>query len=99
MINLILIDYLSCKRESTLEEIRNKVWKELEKHPDLGAELKSPDNYVFSSVNQEANLVEYYDYSKKLSELKLFNYFFKLVENQGNIEEKLFNSHLSKTLV
>jgi hypothetical protein len=79
--------------------VRNKVWQVLEKQVDLGPELKSPDNYVFSSVDLDANLVEYYDYSKKLSELKLFNYFFKLVESQGNIEEKLFNSHLSKPLV
>lgn len=77
-------------------EVRQRVWQEAKKYPTLIDQLKSADNYVFVSVTQEAKTIEYFDYNKRICDLKLFYTFFKLVEAHGNIEEKTINSNLSK---
>jgi phosphatidylinositol-4,5-bisphosphate 3-kinase len=48
------------------------------------------------SVTQEAKNLEYYDEKKRICDLKLFHPFFKLVEAQGDLEEKSLNSDISK---
>jgi len=88
---------ISCSRDTSLNELRTLIWQEASKFPDYD-DLKMPDNYVFVSVNQEAKSIEYYDYSKRLCDLKLFYLFFKLVEAEGNLEEKLINSNISKAI-
>ena len=59
--------------------------------------LNTSDKYIFSSINEEANYVEFYDYERKFSELKIFQEtpFFKLVKNEGDVKEKLINLELS----
>lgn len=73
------------------------IWQESKNFPYY-ENLKQPDNYVFVSVTQEAKLTEFYDYSKRICDLKLFHLFLKLVELQGDLEEKLINSDISKTI-
>jgi hypothetical protein len=73
------------------------IWLEAKNYPYY-ENLKQPDSYVFISVTQEAKLTEYYDYSKRICDLKLFHLFFKLIEIQGNLEEKLINSDISKSI-
>lgn len=73
------------------------IWQEAKNYPYY-ENLKQQDNYVFVSVTQEAKSNEYYDYSKRICDLRLFHLFFKLVEVQGDLEEKLINSDISKTI-
>lgn len=94
--NGLLIN-IQCSRDTTLHNLRILIWQEAAKYP-YHNDLKLPDNYVFVSVNQEAKAVEYYDYSKRICDLKLFYLFFKLTEAQGNLEEKLVNSSISKAI-
>lgn len=89
-------------REASLADVRHKVWEEVNKlsmqNSGLSFLKKSINDYIFTSVSQDAKNIEYYDYSKKLCDLKLFFTFFKLIEAHGNLEEKSFNSDLSKTV-
>lgn len=73
------------------------IWFDAKNYPCFD-DLLLPDNYVFVSVNQEAKLIEYYDYSKRICDLQLFHTFFKLTEAEGNLEEKLINSKISKAI-
>lgn len=60
--------------------------------------MKSPNQYIFTSVNEEGELVEFYEYDKKFSELRLFPdfAFFKLIENEfDNVSEKLTDLELN----
>jgi phosphatidylinositol-4,5-bisphosphate 3-kinase len=90
---------LNCSREQTLADIKSKVWHEaklLSKRIPSIMKLKPPENYAFMSVSQEAKDVEFFDYSKRLCDLNLAFMFFKLVEIEGDMEEKAFNSDLAK---
>lgn len=92
---------LDIKDDCTLEEVRHKVWLEASKLSKIDSclSLKSSiKDYIFTSVSMEAIVQEFYDYSKRLSDLKLFQYFFQIVETSGNIEEKLYNAQLSKAV-
>lgn len=92
---------LDIKNDLTLEEVRHKVWLEASKLSQIDSCLNmknSIKDYIFTSVTREAVVQEFYDYSKRLSDLKLFQYFFQLVETSGNIEEKLYNAELSKAV-
>lgn len=73
------------------------IWKEAKTYPFYEI-LKQPDSYVFTSVTQDAKSTEFYDNSKRICDLKLFHLFFKLVEVQGDLEEKLINSDISKSI-
>ncbi|RMZ95184.1 phosphatidylinositol 4-5-bisphosphate 3-kinase catalytic subunit alpha isoform [Brachionus plicatilis] len=92
---------LQLKISLTLEEIRQQVWQEASKISKIDPCLSlrnSIKDYIFTSVTREAVVQEFYDYTKRLCDLKLFQYFFQLVETSGNIEEKLYNSELSKAV-
>lgn len=80
-----------------MNELRNLIWQEAKSYPYY-ENLKQSDNYVFVSVTQEAKSTEYYDYSKRICDLKLFHLFFKLVEIEGDLEEKLIDSDIGKTI-
>lgn len=55
------------------------------------------ENYIFTSINEDAEIIEFYDYNKKLNELKLFSDFpfFKLIINEYDLKEKLNDIELS----
>lgn len=80
-------------RDTNLFEIRCKLWENLKDSEQI--ELKTPDKYIFTSVTQDSQNVEYFDYSLKLSDLNLLHWFFKLIEIEGNIEEIHYNSDIS----
>jgi hypothetical protein len=82
----------------TLSEVKQKLWDEIKNIKLLCNQFKPIDNYVFVSISQEAKPVEFYDYTKRLCDLKLFYTFFQLVEAQGDLEEKSFNFDLSKVI-
>jgi phosphatidylinositol-4,5-bisphosphate 3-kinase len=92
---------LNCSRETTLNELKQMVWKEFKKSfcsIDNQFDLKTSENYIFTSVTQEAKTIEYFDLMKRLCDLRLFCPFFQLIEIQGNLEEKALNSDLSKAI-
>jgi len=96
--NGILIT-IQCQREITLRQLKTKVWEENKTYSLINnQQLKHADNYVFVSVTQEAKIIEYYDDEKRICDLKLFYVVFKLVEVQGDLIEKSFNSDLSKAI-
>lgn len=78
-----------------MNEIRSKLYEQALKEFDLT--LNTSDRYIFSSINEEAAYVEFYDYERKFSELKIFQEtpFFKLVKDEGDVKEKLINLELS----
>lgn len=88
---------ITCSRDITLQDLRVRICEEASRISYFD-DLKLPDSYVFVSVNQEAKSIEYYDYSKRLCDLKLFYLFFKLIEAEGNLEEKLLNANISKAI-
>ena len=94
-----LVISLEFEREVTLKAVRDKLWIEVKKchysSAGLIAKLKSIDHYLLVSVSQDAKTVEYYDYSKRLCDLKLFYTFFRVVEIQGDLQEKTYYSNLS----
>lgn len=94
-----LVITLEFARETSLEEVRERVWSEAKKLRPVAAnllnKLKPPENYLLVSVTHDAKPVEYFDYSKRLCDLKLFYTFFKVVEIQGNLQEKTYYSCLS----
>lgn len=95
-INYIFLFFVNIS-ETTLEQVKDKIWENLKQtYPTMIDQFKSNDHYVFVSVSQEAKTVEYYDYSKRLCDLKLFFTFFKVIEAHGNLAENSYNSDLSK---
>ena len=94
--NSMLVTIL-CSKETLLSDLRVLVWLEAKRLPYF-VDLKPADNYVFSSVTQDAKCVEFYDDSKRICDLRLFYTFFKLNEVQGNLEENLINADISKAI-
>lgn len=92
-----LVITLEFARETTLDDVRQRVWSEAKKLRPAAwlNKLKPAENYLLVSVTHDAKCVEYYDYSKRLCDLKLFYTFFKVVEIQGNLQEKTYYSYLS----
>ena len=81
-------------RELTLNEIRCRLYEEATSQFGISFNQK----HAFSSVNDEANLVEFYDFEKKLVELPLFSEFpfFRLVQAEcEDLDEKLLSIELS----
>jgi phosphatidylinositol-4,5-bisphosphate 3-kinase len=96
--NGILIT-IQCSRELSLGQLKTKLWEENKKYIFINNEhLKLADNYVFVSVTEEAKIIEFYDNEKRICDLKLFYAMFKLVEVQGDLIEKAFNSNLCKAI-
>lgn len=88
---------LKCNRESTLNDVRRTLWEEARSYP-MNKTLKSTDSYIFTSISQEAEEVEFYDYTKPLCDLKLFHPFFRLVDAPENIEQRTFEFDLNKAV-
>lgn len=87
--NGILI-VLRCKRESTLENIKQELWHEAKRYPMFNI-LGDASAYIFVSITQDAEKEEFYDESRRLCDLKLFTKVLKVVEPKGNREEKILN--------
>ena len=82
---------LKCIRESRLETIKEDLWKEARNYPLYQVLAKDPNMYIFVSVTLDAEREEFYDESKRLCDLRLFQPVLKLVEPKGNKEEKMLN--------
>ena len=88
---------LDFKRDSTLEDIRQKVWDETCKYSLIDQSLclkQSVKDYILTSVSQEAVKHEFHDYSKRFSDLKLF---YKCQIIVSNMLQRLYCQKLTKS--
>uniref|UniRef100_A0A3B4XZ80 PI3K-ABD domain-containing protein n=1 Tax=Seriola lalandi dorsalis TaxID=1841481 RepID=A0A3B4XZ80_SERLL len=70
---------LECLREATLITIKHELFKEARKYP-LHHLLQEETSYIFVSVTQEAEREEFYDETRRLCDLRLFQPFLKVIE-------------------
>jgi len=81
---------LRCPRDSPLEMIKADLWREAQNYPLFHA-LQEPTCYIFVSITQDAEREEFYDETRRLCDLRLFQPILKVVEPAGNKEEKMLN--------
>lgn len=86
---------LECLREATLITIKHELFKEARKFP-LHHLLQEEASYIFVSVTQEAEREEFYDETRRLCDLRLFQPFLKVIEPVGNREEKILNREIGR---
>uniref|UniRef100_A0A8C6PBR3 Phosphatidylinositol-4,5-bisphosphate 3-kinase catalytic subunit alpha n=1 Tax=Nothobranchius furzeri TaxID=105023 RepID=A0A8C6PBR3_NOTFU len=84
---------LECLREAALNTIKHELFKEVRKYP-LHHLLQEETSYIFVSVTQEAEREEFYDETRRLCDLRLFQPFLKVIEPVGNREEKILNREI-----
>uniref|UniRef100_A0A4W5PJ28 Phosphatidylinositol-4,5-bisphosphate 3-kinase catalytic subunit alpha n=1 Tax=Hucho hucho TaxID=62062 RepID=A0A4W5PJ28_9TELE len=84
---------LECTREATLISVKHELFKEARKYP-LHHLLQEETSYIFVSVTQEAEREEFYDETRRLCDLRLFQAFLKVIEPVGNREEKILNREI-----
>ena len=92
-----IIIQLRCNRDATLESIKTDLWKEARKYP-LSYLLSEPTLYIFVSITQDAEREEFYDETRRLCDLRLFQPILKVVEPKGNREEKMLNYEIGRSL-
>uniref|UniRef100_A0A5F8GEL2 Phosphatidylinositol 4,5-bisphosphate 3-kinase catalytic subunit alpha isoform n=1 Tax=Monodelphis domestica TaxID=13616 RepID=A0A5F8GEL2_MONDO len=88
-----MIVTLECLREATLVTIKHELFKEARKYP-LHQLLQDETSYIFVSVTQEAEREEFFDETRRLCDLRLFQPFLKVIEPVGNREEKILNREI-----
>uniref|UniRef100_A0A8C3RUF8 Phosphatidylinositol 4,5-bisphosphate 3-kinase catalytic subunit alpha isoform n=1 Tax=Chelydra serpentina TaxID=8475 RepID=A0A8C3RUF8_CHESE len=88
-----MIVTLECLREATLLTIKHELFKEARKYP-LYQLLQDESSYIFVSVTQEAEREEFFDETRRLCDLRLFQPFLKVIEPVGNREEKILNREI-----
>lgn len=54
-------------------------------------------SYIFVGVTQEAEREEFYDESRRLCDLRLFQPILKVIEPVGNREEKILNREIGES--
>uniref|UniRef100_A0AAQ4PVG9 Phosphatidylinositol 4,5-bisphosphate 3-kinase catalytic subunit alpha isoform n=1 Tax=Gasterosteus aculeatus aculeatus TaxID=481459 RepID=A0AAQ4PVG9_GASAC len=79
---------LECLREATLITIKHDLFKEARKCP-----VTQPEE-SFCFCLQEAEREEFYDETRRLCDLRLFQAFLKVIEPVGNREEKILNREI-----
>ena len=75
---------LKSYRDYPLSSIKTDLWKEARNYP-LFHLLQDPNLYIFVSVTLDAEREEFYDESRRLCDLRLFQPVLKLVEPKGNL--------------
>lgn len=83
---------IPCKREDTLETVKRQLWKNINSTTAKYFNIGDQSSFIFSAVTRDAKLEEFYEESRRLCDLRLFNLMLKLVEPAGNKEEKKLNS-------
>ena len=81
---------LRCNRDATMERVKSDLWNEAKRHP-LFHKLSDPSSYIFVGITQDAAREEFYDETRRLCDLRLFQPILKVVEPKGNRDEKMKN--------
>uniref|UniRef100_K7FIQ5 PI3K-ABD domain-containing protein n=1 Tax=Pelodiscus sinensis TaxID=13735 RepID=K7FIQ5_PELSI len=84
---------LECLREAALLGIKHELFREAQKYP-LSHLLQDESCYIFVGVTQEAEREEFFDESRRLCDLRLFQPILKVIEPVGNREEKILNREI-----
>lgn len=84
---------LTCVRDATLGTVKTDLWHEAKRYP-LFHRLGEQMSYIFVSITQDAEREEFYDETRRLCDLRLFQPILKVVEPKGNKEEKMLNSEI-----
>lgn len=79
---------IPCKREDTLEDVKRQVWKTIKMTTAKHFHIGDQSSFIFSAITMDAKLEEFYEESRRLCDLRLFDLMLKLVEPEGNKEEK-----------
>lgn len=58
-----------------------------------------PESYIFLAITQDAMKEEFYDETRRLCDLRLFQPILKIMEPKGNRQEKMLNYEIGLTLV
>ncbi|KAL4221541.1 Phosphatidylinositol 4 [Mactra antiquata] len=88
---------LRCNRDATLERIKIDLWTEAKRQP-LFHKLHDQSSYIFVGITQDAEREEFYDETRRLCDLRLFQPLLKVVEPKGNREEKMQNYTIGMTV-
>lgn len=83
---------IPCKREDTLENVKRQLWKTIQPSMARYFDFGDQSSFIFSAVTYDAKLEEFYEESRRLCDLRLFDLMLKLVEPQGNKAEKRLSS-------
>lgn len=83
---------IPCKREDTLENVKRQLWKTISPSVAKYFNIGDQSSFIFSAVTYDAKLEEFYEESRRLCDLRLFDLMLRLVEPQGNKEEKRLSS-------
>lgn len=81
-----------CKREDTLATVKRQLWKSINLSSAKYFDIGDQTSFVFSAVTLDAKFEEFCDESRRLCDLRLFDLVLKLIEPEGNTEEKRLNS-------
>ena len=88
---------IRCVWDSTLGEIKSKLWQEARGYPNFSM-LKAEGHYLFVGVNMDAEKEELMDEKKRYCDLNLFHPLLKVVEVQGDQNEKLLNAEIGNLI-
>ena len=69
--------------------------QESRKYP-LFHKLMEPESYIFLAITQDGMREEFYDETRRLCDLRLFQPILKVMEPKGNRDEKMVNYEISK---
>ena len=74
---------LRCYRESPLDRIKEDLWREARNFP-LFELLQEASSYIFVSITQDAEREEFYDETRRLCDLRLFQPILKVRKRNPN---------------
>ncbi|XP_046333765.2 phosphatidylinositol 4,5-bisphosphate 3-kinase catalytic subunit alpha isoform-like [Haliotis rufescens] len=88
---------MTCKRDATLEKLKTDLWIASKNYP-LHRLLLCPESYIFVGITQDAEREEFYDETRRLCDLRLFQATLKVMERVGNGEEKMLNYEIGMVI-
>ncbi|KAL1239973.1 5-bisphosphate 3-kinase catalytic subunit alpha isoform,Phosphatidylinositol 4 [Trichinella spiralis] len=88
---------LYCCRNFTLQTIKANAWKQARGLP-LFNRMQLASTYVFVIVGRDGQVEEVYDESRRLCDLRLLWPVLRLVEPDGNVEERSLSSQISQAI-
>ena len=92
--NGICISFPLIRADTTLEKIKGQLWNEASRYP-LFRLLRPKSEYVFHVVSSKGGIEELIDEAQSLFDVKPVRPYLKIVQRQGDEEEKLINSKIS----
>ena len=79
---------LPCSELQTMDEVKDKLWKEAKKFPLFG--LKQPEWYTLVFVNLKAEQEECLDESQRLCDVQMYKPLFKVSRHMSTSSYALF---------